>query len=156
MKSEETQHAIEALAQFGEWTYDEVRGSLDSAGMTAEKVYMRIRGGGIGAGAWIAQITDVDMRWGLKREFVDDDQGPSYGKSQRSGERSWTLEHDGIYEVRNFCTASKSSEDGFFLRRGEEVSWIGEDRRTEVTQAIKAAKKACALAAEPAPVAEAA
>ncbi|MCQ9162982.1 hypothetical protein [Arthrobacter sp. STN4] len=147
MTPDQTLTAIETLSLYGIWTENEVRGSQDSSGLTADRVYMSIRGGGIGASAWVAHIPDIDMRWGLKRVFVDDDQGPTDGKPQKSGGRTWTLELDGIYEVRGLCIGSKRSEDGFFLRRGEEVAWIGE-ARTEVIQAIKTAKKAPVLAAE--------
>lgn len=72
---------------------------------------MEVRGGGLGASAWIALITAVGGRFGLEREFVDRDKALS--GSGKSGHISWDLPYSGVYEYRDLCVSTKDTESGF-------------------------------------------
>jgi hypothetical protein len=85
----------------------------ESCTITPDELSMRVRGGGIGSNAWVARITGPNVKFGVEREFVDADR--SLSGSGRSGNITWSLCEDGVYEYRAVCTTSRHSASGFFL-----------------------------------------
>ena len=58
----------------------------------------KIRGGGIGGGAWIARLTGPDATYDFAREFLS--KGGQRSRSGRSGQILWTITEPGLYELR--------------------------------------------------------
>jgi hypothetical protein len=86
---------------------------VGTTGFTPTTGTMRVRGGGLGSGAWVARITGTHEKYGVEREFMDAKRHLS--GSGRSGDIDWELDGDGIYEFRDVCTDSRRTESGFFL-----------------------------------------
>lgn len=75
-----------------------------------------IRGGGYGAGAWVARITGSHPRYHLERDFLARDWSHA-SRSRRSGLLQFPLVGPGVYEYREFCVGSTAKNwraDGFF------------------------------------------
>jgi len=86
----------------------------DSCIITPTQLSMRVRGGGLGADAWVARIIGPDIRYSLEREFVHAERDLS--GSGRSGTITWELNNrDGVYEYRSLCISSTRTASGFFL-----------------------------------------
>lgn len=77
----------------------------DDTYITPTEAKMRVRGGGFGAGAWLAQIIATDPKFGFAREFIRKNTSDLSG-SGKSGTISWEIENSGIYEWRGFCVGS--------------------------------------------------
>lgn len=73
--------------------------------ITLGNTFTDVRGGGYGGSAWIALVTGLDDKFGLKRAFcVRDRSGLS--RSGASGSISFAVTRPGIYEFRGFCVGS--------------------------------------------------
>ena len=66
----------------------------------------RVRGGGYGAQAWLAQIVGLDAKFGFSRNFIQAHK--SLSGSGRSGKITWPPLEDGVYQWRGFCVGSTS------------------------------------------------
>jgi hypothetical protein len=109
-----------------------VIGSQDSAIVTATSASRRVRGGGIGATAWLAKITGADAEYGVNREFSR--AGRSLSGSGRSGTIQWVLDGDGIYEYRGWAESSQRSARGFCAVLDGRIASLG-NRKAAVTKA---------------------
>ncbi|HUX17115.1 MAG TPA: hypothetical protein VMW52_11630 [Phycisphaerae bacterium] len=69
-----------------------------------------VRGGGLGAGAWVALISGTDPTYHLARRFVRGEDHRS--RSHRSGQIHFHLQEPGIYEVRRMMDHSRSIAQG--------------------------------------------
>jgi hypothetical protein len=96
------------------------------------KLVMRVRGGGLGANAWVARITGPHTQFGVQREFIDADRDLS--SSGRSGTITWCLDNlDGVYEYRSVCITSRYTASGFFLIEDGKIANLG-NRKVGVTK----------------------
>mgnify|MGYP005856343083 CR=1 FL=1 len=90
-----------------------VLGTKESCYIKPHVVVMRVRGGGLGTGAWIAQIIGSHPQYRFERKFIRSKDDLS--RSGRSGMRYWYLpEEGGVFEYRDLCVSSRDTESGFF------------------------------------------
>lgn len=69
-----------------------------------------VRGGGFGAGGYVAYIEGIGGRYGLEREFLVPDRDLS--QSGRSGTITWELPTEGVIEVARFSVGSRGVQRG--------------------------------------------
>lgn len=81
----------------------ELDGTPDTS-IGASGASTRVRGGGYGAEAWLAQIVGLDAKFGFSRNFIQAHK--SLSGSGRSGKITWGPLEDGVYEWRGFCVGS--------------------------------------------------
>jgi len=103
----------------------------ESCIIAPRKITMRVRGGGLGANAWVARITGPNDRYGVEREFVDANRDLS--QSGKSGNITWEIDQDGVYEYRELCISSTRTTSGFFLIEESKVADLG-NRKAGVTK----------------------
>jgi len=100
----------------------------------------RVRGGGLGHGAWIARIVGPHPKFHFEREFCYKDRS-GLSRSGRSGAVEFTMEGPGLYEYRDFCASSTRTESGFLV--------LGPDGAIEKISRQRAKALAEAMAADP-------
>lgn len=106
---------------------------LDGSGGTiisAMGAQTRVRGGGFGNRAWLAQLSDLDHKFGFARQFVKQTREGLSGFN-RPGVITWEGPLvDGIYEWRGFCvgaTLSNWESNGFALIKDGRITEISKD-----------------------------
>ena len=86
----------------------------DGTFITATEAATRVRGGGLGAGAWLAQITGTDPKWRVARDFcARNEDGVS--ASRKSGVITWEVPGPGLYQYKGFCVSSTRERSGYVL-----------------------------------------
>lgn len=113
---------------------------LSTASIGKDSTQTPVRGGGLGARAWVAKLTGTDRRYGFAREFVKKDTSDLSG-SGKSGVIRFDVTEPGVYEFRDFClsTGKNWSWSGFFR--------INEDGTVEQLDAAGAKRALAELAA---------
>ncbi|MET3769820.1 hypothetical protein ABIB15_002524 [Marisediminicola sp. UYEF4] len=115
-----------------DFIHELVLGSQDSAAINAVSAQMRVRGGGIGANAWMAKVVGPDPKWGIERQFLETD--ASLSGSGRSGSIRWHIDGDGIYEYRGWAASSRYTTSGFIAVKDGMVADLG-NRKAGVKKA---------------------
>lgn len=60
---------------------------------------------------WVAKITGSDLKWGMKREFVNDKDGA-------------VINEDGIYQIHRDCQWAKRPEEYFMKVSGNDYEIV--------------------------------
>ena len=95
----------------------------------ATEAYVKVRGGGSGANAFVARITGTHPDFHFEREFTDVERNLS--RSGASGSSSFAYEGDGLYEYRHATETDRGwGKSGFFLVLGSKVVDLGNKRAT--------------------------
>ena len=102
-----------------------------------------VRGGGLGAGAWVALICGSDPNYHLARCFVRGEDHRS--RSHRSGTIDFPLREPGIYEMRRMMdhsrTISQGEWGGFFrLDADGQLRAMSREEALEAAAALEAAR----------------
>lgn len=95
---------------------------------------MEVTGEQIGGNKpWVAKITGLDPKWGLKREFVPGvkDYSGANSVGSRGIERAWVITEPGIYEY-NLPRSWKNTDRDFF-----EILADGTETCIDKTEIIK-------------------
>lgn len=111
---ENTAAASTAVNEAVEGEVEIIVGSDDWTGITATRARTAIRGGGIGARAYVAKLSapSADSRYEFEREFMDADRS-DVSRSGRSGGITWELDGEGIYEFARFAASSRYPVSGY-------------------------------------------
>lgn len=113
----------------GDFAETYIIGSQESALIRADRAENRVRGGGVGSGAWLARLTGSNAEYGFERTFIERDTRGLSG-SGASGTVHWhELSGDGIYEFRGFAASSRYPASGFVIVRDGKVASLGSRKR---------------------------
>jgi hypothetical protein len=105
----------------------------DGTFIGATEAATRVRGGGLGSGAWLAQITGTDPKWTVARDFcVKDAEGLSH--SRKSGVITFEVPGPGLYQYKGFCVSSTRERSGYV-----EISGDGQVREVTKAYAVREA-----------------
>jgi len=87
---------------------------------------------------WVAKITGIDPKWGLKREFIEGitDYSSANSVKSRGVETTWLITEPGIYEY-NIPKSWKRTDRGF-MKVLENGDWIN-PTKAEILESLKAA-----------------
>jgi hypothetical protein len=98
----------------------------------------RVRGGGLGHGAWIARIVGSHPKFHFAREFCYKDRS-GLSRSGRSGAIEFTMEGPGLYEYRDFCASSTRTESGFLVLGADgSIEKVSRQRAKALAEAMTA------------------
>lgn len=86
-------------------------------------VWMEIRGGGVGGDAYVARLFGHDASFGTQRTYLPVDASGA-SSTRRSGQLTWALALDGVYEFGKFTLRPLQTSTAWFLRRDGELLQI--------------------------------
>lgn len=84
----------------------------DGTFITATEAATRVRGGGLGGDAWLAQITGTDPKWRVARDFCKKNTDELSG-SGKSGVITFEVPGPGLYQYKGFCVSSTKVRSGY-------------------------------------------
>lgn len=114
--------------------------SKDGSTIGLNATSTRVRGGGLGNDAWVAQILDIQPDKKFRRRFCKKNI-ENLSSSNKSGSIEFEVTEPGIYEFRNFCQNTHPNRwrwSGFF-----EIDIDSEIRILTLDQVVEKITKKC-------------